>query len=128
MNASTHEPERPMRRMIRTTGQVSTARIAARRIKSSNPTPSTRVHFGFRCGTGDLSSFVRSRLIGHQAPAASNARRISLIPHRLFRPLLLQRPHLRKQPARAQQFGVRASLHDAPVIHHDDLLRMHDRR
>jgi hypothetical protein len=42
--------------------------------------------------------------------------------------LLLQRPHLRKQPSSADQFGMRPALHNPPVIHHDNLLRVNHRR
>jgi hypothetical protein len=41
--------------------------------------------------------------------------------------LLLQRPHLREQAARAHEFRVRPAFHDPAMIHYDNLLRMNDR-
>ena len=41
---------------------------------------------------------------------------------RLGRALLLQRPHLREQAVRAQQFRMRAALDDPPFVHHDHVV------
>ena len=47
---------------------------------------------------------------------------------RLLRLLLLKRPHLRKQPTSAHQLRMRPPLHNPPVIHHNNLLRVNHRR
>jgi N-acetyl-alpha-D-muramate 1-phosphate uridylyltransferase len=52
--------------------------------------------------------------------------RIGLL--RPLRALLLQCPHLREQAAHPDQLAIGAAFDDAATVHHDDLLRVHDRR
>jgi hypothetical protein len=42
--------------------------------------------------------------------------------------LLLQFPHLGVEASGLQQLKVRAALDDAPGVHDQDLVRIHDRR
>ncbi len=86
------------------------------------PIEMCRMDDGYQLGTPGEVSPQTSRPI--------TIRRDTLI-RRCLPPLhrpLLQRPHLREQATRAQQLCMRATLDDPAAIHHDDLLRMHDRR